>query len=260
MDTFECVLPKTRKIIITSKFNIMTGERNGLYGKNQELVKTKEWIASRINIFQNSTLISLKNQINQDFSAIYVYADHTEEFIFEELGKYPPLPKNIKFVKKSEYMNELQREIVGYDELFLSRLDSDDMYIKNFTEILRNYNLQENTEALLNQYGYIYDSVNGQIADYYHRRFTFYTFIYRLYKEDVLYSSLNVTPWDLLVNFFHGQVVDYNYETIPGRNFIFNINCSNTDSTFGIYDWGEVKVERLIEDENEKQIVLSNFF
>lgn len=248
-----------KKIIITSKLNIMTGERNHCYGRNAGVRDNRDWLENRINIFQNFTLKCLKKQTIQDFTAVYAIDDSTEELINDILKQYEPLPSNIMFVKKSEYTNVITSLCEGYDMLYLTRLDSDDMYPQDFVQTLLNYPLKENTQELLCQEGFIYHSPTNELAEYYHQMFTFYTFIYRLNTESVKFSSLPLTPMDFLVNFPHGATMDYTYEVIPGRQFIFHIHGTNTDSTFGVYDWGFAKVGELIKDETNKNTILGRF-
>lgn len=249
-----------KKIIVCSKFNIMTGERNKAYSRNEIQRFSREWIEYRMKIFMNFTCKSLKKQTNQDFTALYVYEDNTENLIEHELSKYPTLPPNIKFIKKSQYTTIISSLTQGYDELYLTRLDSDDMYHKDFIQKLHDFNPKPQTQALLCQYGYIYDSVNNRLAEYYHSMFTYYTFIYRFNDETDKFSNLNVTPWDLLVNFSHAEIIKYNYEPIPDRNFLFNIHSLNTDSFYAIYDWGFCRVEREIHDAIEIKKIIKNFF
>ncbi len=238
----------------------MTGIRNKTYGRNENLRFTEGWIENRMRIFMNFTRKSLEKQTNQDFTALYVYEDSTEELINHALPKYSHLPENIRFIKKTEYNSAIDSLTTGYDELYLTRLDSDDMYANTFIQKLHDYKPKEETEALLCQYGYIYDCINKRLGEYYHYQFTFYTFIYKLNKEGKKFSSLNITPWDVLVNFSHQKIIDYKYESIPERNFIFNIHTHNTDSIFGIYDWGNCKVEREILDKVEIGRITSDFF
>lgn len=246
-------------VVITSKFNLMNGDRNKTYGKNEKQRVEKDWIDNRIDIFMRFTAQSLMNQINQEFIALYAYEDSTENYIFDALSNYKKLPDNIRFVKKSEYMNELDKITQGYDILFLSRLDSDDLYRDSFVQNLYDLDLKDDTEEILCQSGYIYDSVKNRLAEYYHKQFTFYTFIYRLYKEGKKYSSLSIDPWDLLLNFSHFRTIDYKYETLPGRNFVFMIHSQNTNSFFGNYNYGFNRVERFIEDSQKKIDILFNF-
>lgn len=246
-------------VIITSKFNIMTGTRNTLYGKNESARVTEDWINARMDIFMNYTFKSLINQSNQNFLALYAYEDSTENFIENALLRYPKLPENIKFIKKSLYTSFIDTISSNYDLLFISRLDSDDMYEKNFVDNLLNYPLKDTTEALLCQNGYILNANSNQLNEYYHESFTYYSFVYRIYKEKKKYDSLNVTPWDLLINFFHFSVLNYNVEFLEGRNFIFNIHDGNTDSKFPISSFMWYRLEREITDKSEKDFIFKKF-
>lgn len=248
-----------KKIIITSKLNIMTGERNHCYSKNAGVISNRDWLENRISIFMNFTLKCLQKQTLQDFTAVYAINDSSEDMINEILTQYPPLPANIILIKKSEYSNLISSLCVDYDILYLTRLDSDDMYPKEFVKTLMEFPVKEETQELLCQEGFIYNSQTNQLAEYYHQMFTYYTFIYELYKEDVQFSSLALTPMDFLVNFPHGATMQYNYETIPGRQFLFHIHGNNTDSTFGVYDWGFCKVGAMIDDETAKNNILACF-
>lgn len=250
----------SKKIIITSKFNIMTGARNNYYSKSEKLRFDTEWIENRMDIFVNFTLKSFKNQTNQDFSVVYAIDDSTEDLVNNALKKYDPLPSNIMFVKKSDYMNTLDKLSDGYHLLYLTRLDSDDMYCKDFIETLHNFPTKIDTQELICQHGYMYDSKDNRLADYRHTCFTYYTFIYKKYKEVKKYDSFPLDPMQLLVDFSHFSTMNYKYEAIPGRNFIYHIHGNNAASTFYVYDFGHVKVERIIEDEKEKEAILSRFF
>lgn len=250
----------TKKIIITSKFNIMTGVRNNYYSKSEQLRFDTEWVEGRMDIFMNYTLKSLKAQTNQDFTAVYAIEDSTEDLVNDTLKKYEPLPSNIMFVKKSDYLDTLDKLSDGYHVLYLTRLDSDDMYCKDFIDILHKFPVKTNTQELICQDGYMYDSVGNRLADFHHNCFTFYTFIYKKYKEFQKYDSFPLTPMQLLIDFSHFSTMNYNYESIPGRNFIYHIHGKNAASTFYMYDYGFVKVERIIEDDTEKEAALSRFF
>lgn len=248
-----------RLVVITSKFNIMTGDRNKAYSKTENERFDKEWITNRMSIFMKFTAQSLMNQSDQRFIALYAYEDATESYINEELSKYPKLEDNIIFIKKTEYMKKLDEITEGYDMLLLSRLDSDDLYRENFVKNLMEHDIKDETEELLCQRGYIYDSVNNRLAEYYHKQFTFYTFIYRLGEGTNKFSSLSVSPMELLIDFSHFRTIDYNYEPLMGRNFMFMIHKNNSDSKFADYNYGFNRVERFITNQQEIEDILYEF-
>lgn len=248
-----------RIVVITSKFNIITGDRNECYSKNERERFDKEWIFNRMSIFMRFTAQCLINQTDQSFFALYAYEDTTEMYIEQALSNHPKLPDNIIFVKKSEYIEMLDKLTDGYDMLLLSRLDSDDLYSDDFVETLMEYNLKDDTEELLCQNGYIYDSVNNKLAEYYHKQFTFYTFVYKLGKEADRYSSLEVSPMELLIGFSHFRTIDYKYEVLTGRKFMFMIHGHNTNSKFSDYNYGFNRVERFITNQQDVEDILYGF-
>lgn len=62
--------------------------------------KDELWIKNRINVFMNYTYKSLVNQTNQDFTALIIYDDKTENIVISELVNYGELPENIIFIGK----------------------------------------------------------------------------------------------------------------------------------------------------------------
>ncbi|MGL5152909.1 MAG: glycosyltransferase family A protein, partial [Clostridium sp.] len=247
-------------VIITSKFNIMTGERNNLYAANEKERYTIEWLSHRMKIFMNYTLKSLINQTNQNFYAVYAYEDSTCDVINKLLLEYERLPDNIIFVKKSLYMECIKGLCSGYDLLYLTRLDSDDMYNRNFVNRLLALEIEEDTQAVLCKDGYIYNSLDLRLSMYSHISFTFYSFIYRLYKEESMFDSLPITPWDLLLNFFHFSVLNYNYILLDGRNFMFHIHSENTNSRFPTGSFVFYTLGEAINDNRIRNRILREFF
>lgn len=248
-----------RVVVITSKLNLMTGEKFPAYSKYEKERLEEEWLSKRLDTFMKFTAQCLINQSDQRFVAIYAYADDTEKYIVDILSRYAKLPDNIRFVKVTEYINELNKITEGYDMLLLSRLDTDDLYRYDFVERLMEYEINEDLEEILCQRGYIYDSINNNLAEYYHKQFTFYTFIYRLGEGDKKYSSLDIEPMELLLDFSHFRTMNYKYEPLEGRNFIFVIHNENSDSKFGNYNNGFNRVERFIESKKEITDILYDF-
>ncbi|MGL5381211.1 glycosyltransferase [Clostridium sp.] len=248
-----------KKIIVTSKFNIMQGERNSAYASTQEIRKNIDWIEERMDIFYKYTLKCLKKQTNQDFIAVYAYDDSTEVYIQDAINKRGTLPENIMFVPKSKYEYTIDDLSKGYDRLYLTRLDSDDLYINTFIETLHNIQIKDDTEALTCNYGYMYDSVNNRIAKIWHMSFTFYTLIYKLDEEAVKYYTLPMTPLEYLTDLSHFDIMKYRYEYIDGYNFIWNIHGKNAYSVFAKYDYYHLKTEQIINSDNIKNDILSKF-
>lgn len=75
-------------VVITSKFNLMNGERNSAYQSTEEKRLEEDWLRKRIDIFMNFLLKALVGQSNQSFIALYAYQDETEELIKNILAEY----------------------------------------------------------------------------------------------------------------------------------------------------------------------------
>ncbi|OXM83450.1 glycosyltransferase [Paenibacillus rigui] len=163
-----------KKIIIGIEFN-----NRSTRGKEWRIGLRKSWIEYRMSIFMKYTLRSLKKQTNQNFTALIRYADRTEQLIQQTLMKYKPLPRNIRFVRESLYIPTQRKLCRGYPYLYLVRLDCDDVYHKSFIQQLSKFHPKPGTQALINQRGYVYDSVRHRIANITKYSPPFYTLIYR---------------------------------------------------------------------------------
>jgi dTDP-4-dehydrorhamnose reductase len=100
--------------------------------------KAKEWIEHRIKVFMKYTANSFKMQTNQNFIYFINYDDEAETYLLSELKKYPKLPDNIVFTK--HYHQDIKEIIPYYKYLYFVRIDSDDMYEKNFIQKLIDFN------------------------------------------------------------------------------------------------------------------------
>ncbi|MCM1989300.1 glycosyltransferase family A protein [Oceanirhabdus seepicola] len=208
-----------KKIIyIVSTLNIAA------FKQNSEERFTKEWIEYRISIFMKYTLQSLKAQTNQEFIAVIQYHDRTENIVQEALRKYPKLPTNVKFLKKSNYKEHVRNTIMNYDYFYLTRLDSDDMYKRTHVQFLHDYNPKENTLVLINVNGYLYDTKLKQLLKFHHGSSNYYTFIYNTKKYlSGIYNQAKYIP----VN-GHKGVINLPNEIIREKNFIRTIHSKNT--------------------------------
>ncbi|WP_347548775.1 glycosyltransferase [Pseudalkalibacillus hwajinpoensis] len=207
---------------------------------------TKEWIDHRMGIFMKYTCKSLKAQTNQDFTTILQYDQRSEEHVLNALKQHDPLPENIKFVPKNAYNKTLEREIQDYDEVYFARIDSDDMYHKGYFEFLKNHQPAEGTEALINQYGYFYDEYSDKVATAKIQSPPFYTLIYNVaeYLEGKRHPVKG-----------HLSVHSLNHELLEPRNYVQVIHSNNMSTSFE-----NRYIDGLIEDENEKNQILQNFW
>jgi hypothetical protein len=119
---------------------------------------TREWIATRLNLFFTYTVPSLRQQTNQDFTAVVLFDARSRAIIQEELRQRPPLPANILFLTQLEFFeleDNLLKDCRYYCYVFLG---SDDMYHRDFMQSLHDYEPHAPWMTLVPQYGYAYIS------------------------------------------------------------------------------------------------------
>lgn len=150
---------------------------------------TKEWIMHRMDIFMNYTCKSLKNQTNQDFEAFVLYDPLSEENIKETLALYDPLPSNIHFIPKVLGLKTMKKNIASYENVYFTKLDSDNMYHKSYIQFLHDYTPKENTLFLAFSKGYTYNALNGDLATYTAVHEYFYT---RVFKSSEYPQKLSI--------------------------------------------------------------------
>lgn len=198
-----------KKIIIQIPFNV--------FGFNIKNEMDKKWMRYRLQIFRKYNMESLKNQTSQYFTALLRCRDITIPYIKKEIaGK---LPENILIVGVNEYHQKMQELIKDYNYLYLIRMDSDDMYEKNFIDMLHNYNPREETEVLINQKCYMYDINRKRLVSYFWRSPPAYTLIYKTIKYN------NGERYHLKNG--HGGAILLKHEILPGRNFMSTLHSKN---------------------------------
>jgi len=210
---------KDKKIIIQIPFSAFHKERE---------VKA-EWNRARLRVFADYTLKSLKAQTNQDFVVLIKCRDIMKDFITEEANKLASIPDNIRFVGFSkEYLIRVNELITGYKYFYEVRLDSDDMYCRTYIDFLHKYNPKEETEALINQKGYLYDSISKRIALYGYTSPPYYTLIYKV--EDYLRG------FRYTLKRGHGSAIFLKHEILKDGNFIGVMHKINDSSSFEYLD------------------------
>ncbi|RDY23166.1 hypothetical protein CHF27_009455 [Romboutsia maritimum] len=220
-----------------SKIIVIDMQFNTTRRANMTRRLSEEWISHRMKIFMNYTLQSLINQTNQSFLCFIYYDKQTEELVKKEIAKYPKLPENIIFSCEEE--EGIYKYIQGYDDLYLVRLDCDDMYHPSFIQQLIDYNPKEDTQALINQKGFVYDILNDKLGGWYHDTPPFHTLIYKV--EDYMNGKRYVLKGG------HMGAIYLKHEIIDKENYVVTIHQKNTLNTFERHG---TKV--LNEDEKEK--------
>lgn len=231
-------VPGTKAIIIWSEFNTLPFSDKRF---------SKSWIEKRINIFMRFTLNSLKAQTNQNYLALIKYEDKSKDIIDNVLSKYSKLPDNICFISKSKYEKKVIEKAKGFEYLYLVRLDSDDMYHKSFIQQLYDYKHDISTEAIINQNGYIYDSIKKQMARFPQKSPNYYTLVYKV--DDYIAGKRYVIPGG------HPNVIKLlNHEVIKKPNYIRLVHTTNDSSTFRLANH-----RNIINDKNKIKGILNNF-
>lgn len=232
-----------KKIIILIGFNSFDFD-NFFNLKNLQPPRlTKEWIDYRMDIFMKYTCKSLINQTNQNFTTVVTYDKSSESLILDAINKYDKLPENIIFTAQGQsIVNHL---IKDYDFFYQVRLDSDDMYHPTFIQQLLDYNPKKETQVLINQGGYVYDSENDRLAKWYYESPPFYTLIYNVdeYLNDKLRYKFEG----------HASAINLKYEVLENGNYTVILHGKNTLNRFtsncqvGVIDDETIKINILRE-------------
>lgn len=110
----------------------------------------------------------------------------------------------------------------GAEQLYIARLDSDDLYHKTFVQQLYDIQPQPQTMALINQNGYLWDSVNNEMAPAFHRSPQFYVYLYQTAEYAAGYRV------KLPGRGTHGNVIELPHELLAPRNYVNIVHSNNT--------------------------------
>lgn len=139
---------------------------------------SEEWIKKRLEIFNLCTRKSLEMQTNQDFMAVVAIHPSSEEIVKKLLKAYPTLPANIVFTSNRNKV--IEGYIRGADKVFVSSLDSDDMYAPEFMQYLHDYHEREDETLIIFTKGYVYNLYTHIIDEYESPSPPFYTQIFKV--------------------------------------------------------------------------------
>ena len=236
-------------IIMQSSFNCA--------GFNKENEVNEEWIKSRLKIFINYTLKSMKAQTNQWFTLLLRCREDTIPFIKKETEGL--FPDNVLITGVLEYEQKIKDLIKDYDYFYLARVDSDDLWAKTFVDMLHNFFPKPETELLINQYCYNYDIIHNKMVSCFHPSPQSYVLIYKV--KEYLEGKRHKLPGG------HWAAQTKINEKIIGYNYMDTVHTTNTSSTFESFKRevitieGEEKNEILLEfgiekeNANEKKLV-----
>ncbi len=204
-----------RKVVIAIHFNSM--------GINPDRL-SRQWLEDRIALFRSLTLRSLKKQTNPNFLVVLKLAEGSAEIVEDILAGQEPLPDNIRFATIAETDRMIGDYAKEAKELYVARIDSDDLYHETFVQQLYDYKPQPETVALVNCYGYMWNMEGGIMARDYHFSPQFYTFIYSV-PEFLAGYRVKIPGRGT-----HGNVIDLPHEIFPGRNYVNIIHSTNSSA------------------------------
>lgn len=234
------VNPQSKKIIVTIIFNAWEL-------RNAEQIRlTPEWIDYRIDLFMNYTAKSLLAQTNDNFEVVIAFANESEEHIYHSLSKYPTLPKRFRFVSQRNYRKTLIDLIGDHEYFYQVRIDSDDMFHKDYVQSLYDYIPSANTQALIFQNGYIYNINDNSLATFTKEAPPFYTLIYKSdeFKKGNQYKFNG-----------HREVLSLPHEFIGFRYFCVLVHGKNTSTSFDLKRFNST----LITDQLLIEEIMHNF-
>lgn len=206
--------------MLKNKFVIINIPFNNLNYNPDRL--TKEWITTRMDIFFQYTLQSLKSQTNQKFEAFINCDGESMNTINEALQEREKLPDNIHFIDAKQSNSLIIEATKDYEYFYLVRIDSDNMYHKDFVQKLYDLQPKPDTEALLCQYGYLFDVKTNQLAYNFHPSPSYYTFIYKTKEYQLKKRYILRSHKEVITEFKVELLNDYYYlTTITGENVLF---------------------------------------
>lgn len=199
-----------KKIIIYAPFNNWTFFENRL---------SYQWIKERMDIFDRYTLRSMKNQSNQEFEAHFLIDPKSEQTVKQVLSERESLPSNVFFLSNKESEERTANEVRKYPLFYWVRLDSDNMFEKNYIKRLYDYNPKPETKALISREGYMYSEALDMLIFYKHHSPPFFTLIYdsKEYLDGKRYEHKSHCEIDQ----------KFNYEILDGYNFLISSHGNN---------------------------------
>jgi len=230
-----------------------------------------EWFAGRIEIFKKYCVPSLQKQTNQDFIHwICFRPEEKDNPLTIKLGEYLDSIK-YKYIftfhgqpfrddKKSDLslrerlkcsLDDVSKLIKGKDYVLFSVIDSDDMYRKDYIELVQK-EPYEYKKALIAVQGFILNDDTGELADWNHPSCPpYYTIFFpiEVFKDPdkhLAYYYPFVSHEDILIVFKCKQLPDYMYCCTTHSGNISTAWYNSCRGTEYFYD-------------NEKQFILKNF-
>lgn len=136
---------KKYKHYVLTKFNIKVNFRCKLRNPEKnpmELILDENYLENRFYIFENYTLISMKEQTNQNFTWIVLFHKKTPQKFLKKIAELKKVYNFIDLYLDDDETFELSKYIDEKEkvtEIITSRIDNDDMYSNEYIEKIQEY-------------------------------------------------------------------------------------------------------------------------
>lgn len=213
---------------------------------------TAKWIRERLSIFMKYTRSSIGQLHTTPFMAYILYHPSCENLINNLLSNYPISSNNIKFIPSNSYETEIANYISDSEYFYELHLDSDDFYFGNTIHYLDTFTPNPQTEALIFNQGYLYDTVSHKLTGCTTTCSSFYCLIYKT-KDYLNGKRYNISHYT--------DVMKLHYQPLWGLFFIKHLHRLNTSSS--INDLSKIHMTNLkldptpIDDPNK---ILKGFY
>lgn len=215
----------------------------------------EQWLKDRFNFFMEYTYPSLMNQTNPNFMLWFACGPGLEGLV-----KQSPLKRCLKaaFTYGDQHfptvLNELGlKRLNGAQHVYVTRLDSDDLYAPDALQLVASYPLKSNAaQALIFQQGYLHDIHSGRWGIYRKHSSPFHTLIFPTE------SFTNVDKYKTLFGTGdHSQVAEkWMWFPLPENKLCVLIHGKNIGSTFE----NLMKSEFTPAEIEEKNLTLERFY
>lgn len=199
------------------------------------------WLVERISLARRTSILSLQNQTNQGFEIVIVTNKESLPILKDLLGK-----QYTYIITKKDRRKVLDKSL--YDRVYITRLDSDDMYHPTVIQDIKTIKLHDAT-GLANKDGFLYNVHSGKLAKFHHKSSAFQTVVH------IGSQWQNVRGLGL---YEHQKLWDkHKVKILPPWKYLYIIHDRNDSSGNRLFKscWcGEI-----IKDDREKHQILGSF-
>jgi len=183
-----------------------------------------EWWEHRLKIYEHYCLESIKNQTNKNFVLTMTTDFVPDKYrdVIKKILERSGITYYIRNVKDISFSDFIKQFSDGYDYIYHTRIDSDDLIHKDAVKEIQSYDFAER-RALVFQKGYCLDCKGGRLQHYYMPSPPFSTIMYPI---DVYLDEKKQDEYKQFRS--HDELV-YKMNTIvlSENKFIVNVHGTN---------------------------------